>query len=175
MQRQTKVGFKNVKHVNFTCFYDPINMSAGPEKDQEEKSKRRDLLRRSITSGVAVSAVLICAVAGGRCRWPASYSKPLFENVCGTATQKRLSHRTAAQSGSCITFDHLSRLTQMTSIHSECSHYSEYSHISGWIMEQSKDDLPPNQYLYLKTPGAPQRRNVFGTAAQAGLCLTSLD
>ena len=42
-------------------------------------------------------------------------------------------------------------------------------------MEQSKDGLPPNQYLYLKTTGAPQCRNVFGIAAQACLCLTLLD
>ena len=42
-------------------------MSAGPEKDQEKKSKSRDLLRRCIISDVAVSAVVLCVVACGRC------------------------------------------------------------------------------------------------------------
>ena len=41
-------------------------MSAGSEKDQEEKSKSRDLLSGCITSGIAVSTVLLCAVVGGR-------------------------------------------------------------------------------------------------------------
>ena len=42
-------------------------MSAGPEKDQEEKSKSRDLLGRCITSGIAVSAVLLCSAGSGQC------------------------------------------------------------------------------------------------------------
>ena len=67
MQKQTRVGFENVKTCQFHMFYDPITMSAGPEKDQGEKSKSRDLMRRCIISGVAVSTVLLCVVACGRC------------------------------------------------------------------------------------------------------------
>ena len=47
-------------------------MPAGPKKDQEEKSKSRDLLRRRITSGVATG--LLCS-AGVLLVWSMLWSQ----------------------------------------------------------------------------------------------------